>query len=331
MEKIKINFLGTGSMIPTAKRSHTAILLTYKNENILIDCGEGTQRQFKIAEISPSKLTRILLTHWHGDHILGLPGLFQTLGMNDYKKTLQIYGPRKTKEHLELIKKLINISISLAVHEISSGKFVFGAQKIAKQFSKDFELSRQFAPKTNISGILKIFETNDFVIQASPMSHGIPTLAFSFQIKDKLRLDKSKLKKLKIPDGPHMKQLQQGKSIKLEGKTIKPSQVAYEEKGKKVTFILDTSINENAVKLAKDSDVLICESSFTEKETEMAKERFHLTAKQAATIAKEAKVKELILTHLSQRYEHNVSPILDEARKVFKNTKIAKDFDKIEI
>lgn len=105
MEKIKITFLGTGSMIPTIKRSHTAILLTYKNENILIDCGEGTQRQFKIAKISPSKLTRILLTHWHGDHILGLPGLLQTLGMNDYRKTLNIYGPKKNKTLLSSIKK----------------------------------------------------------------------------------------------------------------------------------------------------------------------------------------------------------------------------------
>ncbi len=285
-------------MIPSKKRSHTAILLTYKNENILIDCGEGTQRQFQIAEISPSKLTKILLTHWHGDHILGLPGLFQTLGMNDYKKTLNIYGPKKTKYYIQLIKDLVNISIPLQIHEISSGK---------------------------------VFETNDFIIEALPMSHGLPSLAFSFQIKNKLRFDKSKLKKLKIPHGPHMKELQQGKSIKLNGKTIKPSQVAYEEKGRKITFVLDTEINENAVKLAKDSDILICESSFTENEAEMAKERFHLTAKQAATIAKKANAKQLFLTHISQRYEHSPQTILNEAKKVFTNTKIANDFDKLEI
>src|SRR3989344_3358273 len=96
MEQIKITFLGTSNAIPTKKRNHTAILLTYKNENILIDCGEGTQRQFKIAEISPAKLTKILITHWHGDHTLGLSGLFQTLAMSDYSKKLEIYGPKNT-------------------------------------------------------------------------------------------------------------------------------------------------------------------------------------------------------------------------------------------
>jgi len=297
MEKIKLNFLGTGSMIPTAKRSHTAILLTYKNENILIDCGEGTQRQFKIAKISPSKLTRILLTHWHGDHILGLPGLLQTLGMNNYRKTLNIYGPRRTKLYFHLLKKLINISIKTEIHEVSN----------------------------------KVLDTKEFEIQALPMTHGTPTLAYSFAIKNKLRLNKAKLKKLKIPHSPLLKQLQQGKSIKLKGKTIAPKQVAYNEPGRKVTIILDTSPNQNTIKIAKDSDILICEASYTQKEKALARERHHLTAKDAATISKKSNSKQLILTHISQRYEHNTSPILDEAKSIFKNTKIAKDLDEIEL
>src|SRR3990167_8815127 len=111
MEKIKITFLGTGNAIPTKKRNHTAILLTYKNENILIDCGEGTQRQFRIAELSPAKITKILITHWHGDHILGLPGLFETLAMTKYGKTLSIYGPVGTKRFIEEINKLTKIKI----------------------------------------------------------------------------------------------------------------------------------------------------------------------------------------------------------------------------
>src|SRR3990167_6903663 len=106
MEKIRVTFLGTGNAIPTEKRNHTAILLQYKNENILIDCGEGTQRQFKIAKLSSNKLTKILLTHWHGDHVLGLPGLFQTLHMDDYQKTLEIYGPKRTEQFIEELKKL---------------------------------------------------------------------------------------------------------------------------------------------------------------------------------------------------------------------------------
>jgi ribonuclease Z len=300
MENIKITFLGTSNAVPTAKRSHTSILLSYKNENILIDCGEGTQRQFKYAKISPSKLSRILITHWHGDHILGLPGLFQTLAMNDYSRVLHLYGPKGTKHFISILKELVNIKIKLEVHEITETK-------------------------------KPIINEKEFHIDSKEMSHGLPSLAYAFQIKEKLRLDKSKLKKLKIPNSPLLGKLQQGKSIKLKGKTITSKQVAYKETGKKVSFILDTSMNNKAISLAQDSTLLICESSFSIKEKEMARKRKHLTASDAATIAKKANVNSLILTHISQRYEHNTSPILEEAKKVFKNTSIAKDLDEIEV
>ena len=283
-------------MIPTAKRSHTAILLNYKNESILIDCGEGTQRQFKIAKLSPSRLTRILLTHWHGDHVLGLPGLLETLHQSDCQRTLQIYGPRKIKDRVNQMKSLFNINTKTETTEVSN----------------------------------RVFETKEFIIEAEPMQHGTPALAYSFTIKEKLRLDKAKLKKLKIPHGPHMKQLQQGRSIKLEGKTITPKQVAYKEQGRKVAFILDTKMNPNTIKIAKDADILVCEASFTEEIDSKAREN-HLTAKDAATIAKKAKVKQLILTHLSQRYDYDNKPIENEAKKIFKNTKITKDLDEIEL
>lgn len=301
MEKITINFLGTGSAIPTAKRNHTAMLLTYKNENILIDCGEGTQRQFKKARISPAKITRILITHWHGDHTLGIPGLLQTLKMTGYSKTLHIYGPKGTKEKLELFDKIYNktydqMKINLEVHEISSDK---------------------------------VLETPEFKIEAKRMQHGLPSLAYSFAIKDKLRLKKDKIKSL--PHSPKLKQLAEGKDVTIDGKKIKASQVTYKEPGRKIAFVLDTGINENAIEIAKDSDILICESSFTKEDEQTEKDHVHLTAEQAATIAKKAKAKQLILTHISQRHEHNTSPVLDEAKKVFKNTKIVKDLDVVEL
>ena len=102
---IKIIFLGTTDAIPSAERNHTSILLEYKDENILVDCGEGTQRQFRKAKLNPSKVTRILITHWHGDHVLGLPGLLQTLAFSGYNKTLDIYGPKGTKEFVRIILK----------------------------------------------------------------------------------------------------------------------------------------------------------------------------------------------------------------------------------
>lgn len=298
MENITLNFLGTGSAIPTKRRNHVGILVSFANENILVDCGEGIQRQFRIAELSPSKLTKILITHHHGDHILGLPGLFQTLAMQDYSKTLKIYGPKNITHYIRLIEELIRgFNISLKVEEVS-GKFL---------------------------------NEKNYFIESAEMHHGVPANAYSIVLKDRVRLNKSKLKKLKVPNSPIIKELQQGKDIVVNGKKIRAKDVCYIEKGKKITIVLDTSYNENAVKLAKNSDLLICESDFMEKDYEKAKEYLHLTAKQAAQIAKKSNSKRLVLIHLSQRYDANPKEVEKEAKKVFKNTKIARDFDKIVI
>jgi len=123
--KISVTFLGTSQAIPTATRNHTAILMHYKEENILVDCGEGTQRQFRKLKLNPCKITRILITHWHGDHVLGLPGLFQTLELNNYSKTLHIYGPKGTKKYIKEINNLFIHSgkLKIKVHEVY-GKFL---------------------------------------------------------------------------------------------------------------------------------------------------------------------------------------------------------------
>ncbi|MBI5803823.1 ribonuclease Z [Candidatus Pacearchaeota archaeon] len=302
MEKIKITFLGTGDSVPTKKRNHTAILLSYKDENILVDCGEGTQRQLKIAEISPAKITKLLITHWHGDHTLGILGLIETLAMLGINKRLEIYGPRGTKRYMNLFLNFI------------------GPYK---------KLSRTSIEVKEVAG--KFLERKEFYVEAKPMSHGIPANAYSFVIKDKMRLDKQKIKKLKLPNSPVLKKLQEGEDVIFEGKKIKSKAVSYLEKGRKVTFILDTRVNANAVELSKNSDLLICESSFSKDEAVMAKERKHLTSKDAATIAKKAKVKKLFITHISQRYEYDLSKILKEAKEVFPKTEIANDFDVVEI
>ena len=301
--KIPICFLGTSQAIPTAKRNHTAVLLQYKNENILIDCGEGTQRQFRKAKLNPCKLTRILITHWHGDHILGLPGLFQTLALNNYNKTLKIYGPRGTKKFISRIYKLFVFvgKLKIEVHEVNSGK---------------------------------VFETSDFIIEASPLKHGPPTNAYTFTEKPRIRLNKSKLKQLKLPHSPLLKKLQQGKNIKYKGKTIKASQVTYKEPGKKISFMFDTGICPACYKIANQADLLIAESTFledSENGKNLAKEYNHLTAKQAALIAKKSQAKKLILTHISQRYHQNEKPLLNEAKSVFKNTILAEDLMKVEV
>ncbi len=298
MEPIIITFLGTGNAIPTKQRNHTAILIGIRNEQILVDCGEGTQRQFKIAEISPTKITKLLITHWHGDHILGIPGLLQTLAMAEYRKRLEIYGPIGTQQHIALLQKLFNdFHVTTSTQEVNA-EFV---------------------------------DSDTLKIEALPMEHGIPTNAYAIILKDRNRLDKDKIKKLHLPNSPLLKELQAGKNIIWEGKKIKASQVSYTEKGKKIAIILDTGMNSNAVKIAKDSDLLICEATFLAIESKRAKEYKHLTASDAAAIAKKAKVRKLALIHISQRYEKNLFLIEKEAKKIFKNTIVAKDFDVLTI
>jgi len=300
MEPIKLTFLGTGSAVPTKSHNHSAMLISYKDENILIDCGEGTQRQFRYADISPTRLTKLLITHWHGDHILGIPGLLQTMALNNYQKTLHIYGPRGTEHYMsKLLETFVFFGkINIEVHEISPGK---------------------------------VLETKDFLIEATPLEHGPACLAYSFIEKEKIRLNKNKLKKLKLPNSPLLKNLQQGKDITFNGKKIKASSVSYHQPQRKITVVLDTRMTENTIKAAKDADILVCESSHDAAREEEAYQYHHLTSKQAATIAKKAKAKSLYLTHLSQRYEHNSHIIEKEARKVFKNAKLAKDLMAVEI
>jgi len=300
--KIPITFLGTAQAIPTITRNHSSIFLKYKNENILIDCGEGTQRQLRKAKINPCKITRILITHWHGDHVLGLPGLFQSLVLNNYNKTMQIYGPKGTKK---FIKEFVSIFIPVLkfkaeVHEVG-GKFL---------------------------------ETPDFEIIARQLDHGgVPANGYEFVEKDKLRIHKDKLKKLKLKpeDRSRLTQLTKGKDIKIDNKTIKSKDLTYLQPGRKISFIFDTKICPNAKKLAKDADLAIIESTYSNEEKDLASEYGHMTAEQAAQIAKQANIKKLALTHISQRYEFNEKILLKQAQKYFKNTIIAKDFLTLEV
>ena len=178
---INLTFLGTSQAIPTERRNHTAMLLEYEDETILVDCGEGTQRQFRKAHINPCKLTKILISHWHGDHILGLPGLLQTLALNNYSRTLDVYGPRGTKRYLGLMLDMFIFigKIKVNIHEVEKGVF---------------------------------YEGKKFQLEALPLEHSAHTLAYVFKEKDKLRIEKNKIKKLKLK-GPVIGELQKGKDI----------------------------------------------------------------------------------------------------------------------
>jgi len=297
---MEITFLGTSGMQPTKDRNLSSLLLRYKAENILIDCGEGTQRQFRIADISPIKITKILITHLHGDHINGLPGFLQNLHKNEYKKTLEIYGPKGIKNLIKLVLTIANLGnnkLKVNVNEIEPGIFL---------------------------------KTKDYFLTAKKLNHSCECYGYSFTEADKRKMDMKYLKKFKLKKHVLLGKLQKGKDIVYEGKKIKVKDATYIEKGKKITLIADTSYTEQATSLAKDSNLLICESTYNKEHKQKAREYKHLTSEDAANIAKKSKSKKLILTHFSQRYK-DVSGLLKEAKKIFKETSIANDFMKVNV
>lgn len=295
---MELTILGTSSMVPTKDRNHSAVLLSYKSEGILIDCGEGTQRQIRKAGISPGKITKILISHWHGDHVFGLPGLLQTMSSLEHEK-LQIYGPAGTKRHVELMFKAFKFrpGISLEINEVERGVF---------------------------------FENKEFELSCLPLEHSVPCLGFRFQEKDRRRIDTEKTRKIGIPEGPLLGKLQNGRSITWKNKKYNADDLTYVVKGGSVVYICDTVLTKNCIKLAQDAVLLISESSYADDLKHKAEEYRHMTASDAAKLASSANVKKLIITHFSQRYK-SVEELEDQAKTIFPNTVAAYDFMKVRV
>jgi len=299
---MKLVFLGTSSVFPTKDRNHSCIALDIGPETILFDCGEGTQRQIRIAKLSPMKISKILITHWHGDHVLGLAGLLQSFQMSDRKKQLDIFGPKGTKEHLKHMLKAFEIKVGFKINIL------------------------EIDPKKPT----KVFETKDYELWAAKMQHPVPCIGWSWSQKPKIRINKDYIQKFGLKAHPILKKLQEGEDIIWKGEKIKVTEATYQKPGKKITYIVDALPTNTAVELAKDSDYFICEATFSQEYKAAAAERGHMTAKQTGKLAKKANVKQLIITHFSQRFK-NVKPLLEETRKQFKNTIAARDFLEIKI
>ncbi|MBT5740166.1 ribonuclease Z [Candidatus Woesearchaeota archaeon] len=290
---IDIQFLGTACMAPTKNRNHSATLLKFKGMHILFDCGENTQRQMKIAGIKPGKTTHLLITHWHGDHVFGIPGLLSTMGAESPDQHLQIYGPKGTKKYMEHLLK------SFSGHDIANFTITEVNQGI-------------------------IFENEDFFIEAQPMKHSIPCVGYAFQEKDRLRINVAKAKKLNLT-GPVLGKLQKGKNVTVDGKKILANDLTYSVEGKRIGYVVDTLLCTGATKIAQDCDLLIAEGTHLDEIKEKTERAKHLTVKQAALLASEHNVKKLVVTHLSQRYK-STDRIVEEARTYFDNYIVAEDF-----
>ncbi len=287
-------------MVPTKERNTPGVFLKYKAEGILFDCGEGTQRQMNITGINRNKVTKIFLTHWHGDHVSGLIGLLQTMGNKETNPKIMIFGPKGTEKRVKMLMDAIyfDVQVNLKIIEIDS---------------KNPEV---------------VFNCDDFQIISANMIHSTPCVAYTFVEKDKINIKKDFLDKHKIKEGPYLKKLSAGKDMTYKGKVYKAKDATYIVKGKKISYIVDTEMCSNAVELAEGSDILICESTYASKLSDKAEERKHMTSKDAAMIANQANVKQLILTHFSQRYKNSLE-LQEDAQIYFDNVICAEDFMKI--
>ena len=295
---IEIVFLGTSSMQPTKTRNHSAILLSYEKENMLFDCGEGTQRQMRTIGVKPAKITRLFISHWHGDHVFGIPGLLSSMGADNFANKLYIYGPKGTKKYLEHLLK------SFA--------------------SKDIIPFEVIEVKEGV-----VLNQENFTIEARELKHSVTCFGYSFIEKDKRKINMLKAKKLDL-SGPILGKIQQGKAITYNDKKINPDEVSYLVKGKKVSYIADTMPCNGADKLARDADLLISEGTHLDEISEKTKKYMHLTVKEAALIASENNAQKLIITHISQRYK-DTHEIVEEARTYFDNSIVAEDFMRVKL
>lgn len=297
---MELIFLGTSSAIPSKHRNHASIALKAFGEILLFDCGEGTQRQMSCMKLSPMKIKNIFISHLHGDHILGLPGIIQSLGFRGRTEPLNIYGPPGLENIRESIMNFgyFALDFEIIMHEIKDGT---------------------------------VIDNEEYTVECVKTQHNVFNLSYSLIEKKKPKFLKDKAIELGLKPGPDFGKLHDGIEVKIEDKIIKPEQVLGEcRKGLKITYSGDTRPCEDLVDFAADSDILIHESTFGDKDQAKAVENWHSTAKEAAQIAKKARAKKLILTHISTRYRKS-DDLKKAAQKVFENTVVARDFMTLEV
>ncbi len=296
----EILFLGTSASAPSAKRGLAGQIVSHNEYRFLIDCGEGTQRQILQSGIGFKRLTRILLTHGHLDHILGLGGLLSTLLRWESIDELTIFGGRSTLERVRTL--LYDVVLR-------------GNQPPMPLILKEIK-----------PGV--IFEADDFTVTAFSVAHrGPDCLGYIFEEKSRRPFLSQKADELGVPFGPERGQLVAGNEITLaDGRRVTADNVLGDwERGSKFVVVGDAGRTDNLLEVCKDADGLVIESTYLDEEEEMAKQFSHLTARMGAELAIKAGVKKLILTHISRRYREK--DVIAEAQSIFPNVIVARDFD----
>jgi len=298
---MRATFLGTGGSVPTKERNLPSFVVRTDASLAMFDCGEGTQKQFLIAKLGFNREMKILVSHMHADHVLGIPGLLHSMSFMGRSRDLEIYGPAGIREFVKCTAETVRYRSMFPVRAV------------------------EVRPGT-------IARTDSYTIKAAWADHGIPCLAYALVENDKPgRFYPGKARKLGVPKGPLWKTLQMGKPVRVGRKTIDASRVVGPaRKGLKITYAVDTRPCDRVVQLALGSDLLVHDGMFDSSASERAREYGHSTAAEAARIAKRSRSKNLALTHVSAIYD-DTRQLLVEAKRIFPRTFLAEDLQSLEL
>jgi len=285
--------LGCSSQQHTRTRNHGAYLVRWNTEGLLFDPGEGTQRQFIFAHVAPTCVTRIFVSHFHGDHCLGLGSMLMRLNLDKVSHPIHCYYP-------------------------ASGKVYFDRLRYGSIYHETIRVIEHPVSKNGV-----VHEDEHFRIEAHFLEHGVDNIGWRVKEHDARKFDKEKLKAFGV-EGPLVKKIEQEGKLLVKGQMVKLDDVSSVREGSVLAVIIDTRFCKAAVEVARSAKLLLCESTYLETHRELAEEYHHLTAKQAATIAKEAGAHLLVLTHFSARYQ-DLTAFYKEASAVFPNVVVAED------
>lgn len=289
--------LGTASQVPTRTRAHHGAVLRWDDEVVLLDPGEGTQRQLTLAGVSAGSVTRICITHLHGDHCLGLPGVLQRMSLDEVQHPVDLYFPAEGQQYVDRLRRASAAFDTVDVHEHP------------------------------VSGDGSVDTWPGLELHARALDHRIQTYGWRLQEPDGHRMLPEALAARGI-EGADIGRLQRDGSLEVGGRTVHVDEVSEPRRGQSFAFVMDTRRCQAAIDLARDVDLLVAEATFLSSEEDLADEYAHLTAGQAAGIAAEAGARRLVLTHFSQRHPDE-SAFADEARAVFPDVHAARDLDRI--
>ncbi|MHA2269869.1 MAG: ribonuclease Z, partial [Promethearchaeota archaeon] len=290
--------LGSSAATPTRERNLSSIAIRYRNQIIIFDCGEDFQRRFAEAGLKFNKPLSIFISHFHGDHIIGLPGFLFRLSLNERTAPLTVYGPRNLYLYLYTHNKILGLK---AKYPIKIVEIDYTTDEIIEYEGLESETPKR---KSKITDKI-IFDTKYFSIKFALVDHSVITYAYTFIEKPRPgKFYPERVREMGIPESHLWSKLQEGQIVEFNGKKIDPNKegiVGLKRPGRKITYSGDLRPTKSLIDLGKNSDILIHEATFAEKLADLAKEKKHSTSTEAAMDAKEMKAKQLILTHISTR------------------------------